>query len=231
MLHITAPHLPAFDHLVLDVNRGKRAAQLDLRREADRATLRELARGADIFVQGYRPGAVASHGFSPAELAALRPGIVCVSLSAYGEVGPWAARRGFDSLVQTASGFNRAEAAAAGIHDAPKVLPCQALDHASGFLIAFGALAARLRQAEEGGSWHVRVSLAGTGRWLRRLGRLEHGLAAPDPKMTDVQDLLESSASGFGTLRAIRHSGVIEGAAPRYALPSVPLDTHAASWE
>mgnify|MGYP002781004064 CR=1 FL=1 len=231
VLHITAPHLPAFDHLVLDVNRGKRAAQLDLRREADRATLRELARGTDIFVQGYRPGAVASHGFSPAELAALRPGIVCVSLSAYGEVGPWAQRRGFDSLVQTASGFNHAEAAAAGIHDAPKVLPCQALDHASGFLIAFGALAARLRQAEEGGSWHVRVSLAGTGRWLRELGRLEHGLAAPDPKMADVQDLLESSASGFGALRAIRHSGVIEGAAPRYALPSVPLDTHAASWE
>lgn len=230
VLHVTAPHLPSFEHLVLDVNRGKRAAQLDLRQEADRATLRGLARGADVFVQGYRPGAVAAHGFGPAELAALKPGIVCVSLSAYGEVGPWANRRGFDSLVQTASGFNHAEAAAAGIHDAPKVLPCQALDHASGFLIAFGALAALMRRAEEGGSWLVRVSLAGTGRWLRGLGRLPEGLAAPDPKMADVADLLEESASGFGRLRAIRHSGMIEGAPPRYDLPSVPLGTHAPAW-
>jgi crotonobetainyl-CoA:carnitine CoA-transferase CaiB-like acyl-CoA transferase len=230
VLHITAPHLPSFEQLVIDVNRGKRAAHLDLRREADRATLRALARDADVFVQGYRPGAVASHGFSPAELAVLRPGIVCVSLSAYGEVGPWADRRGFDSLVQTASGFNHAEAEAAGIQDAPKVLPCQALDHASGFLIAFGALAALIRRAEEGGSWLVRVSLAGTGRWLRGLGRLPDGLAASDPAMADVRDLLEESASGFGLLRAIRHAGSIEGAPPRYALPSVPLGTHGPAW-
>lgn len=230
VLHLTAPHLPSFEKLVLDVNRGKRAASLDLRQEADRATLGALARGADVFVQGYRPGAVAGLGFAPTDLAALRPGIVCVSLSAYGEVGPWADRRGFDSLVQTASGFNHAEAAAAGIQDAPKVLPCQALDHASGFLIAFGALAALLRRAEEGGSWLVRVSLAGTGRWLRGLGRLEGGLAAADPGMGDVQDLLEESASGFGRLRAIRHAGMIEGAPPRYELPSVRLGTHPAAW-
>jgi crotonobetainyl-CoA:carnitine CoA-transferase CaiB-like acyl-CoA transferase len=230
VLHITAPHLPSFDHLVLDVNRGKRAAHLDLRREDARATLRGLAAGADVFVQGYRPGAIAAHGFAPEALAALRPGIVCVSLSAYGEVGPWAARRGFDSLVQTASGFNHAEAAAAGIADAPKVLPCQALDHASGFLIAFGALAALLGQADQGGSWLVRVSLAGTGRWLRGLGRLEHGLAAPDPGMGDIADLLEESDSGFGRLRAIRHAGMIEGAPPRYALPCVPLGSHPAAW-
>ncbi len=231
VLHITAPHLPSFEHLVLDVNRGKRAAQLDLRDAAARETLRGLARGADVFVQGYRPGAVASHGVSPAELAALKPGIVCVSLSAYGEVGPWGGRRGFDSLVQTASGFNHAEAEAAGLRDAPKVLPCQALDHASGFLIAFGALAALLRRAEEGGSWLVRVSLAGTGRWIREMGRLPQGLSAPDPHMADVRDLLEESASGFGRLLAMRHSGMIEGAAPRWDQPSVPLDTHRPEWD
>ena len=230
VLHITAPHLPSFEHLVLDVNRGKRAAQLDLRDAAARETLRGLARGADVFVQGYRPGAVASHGVSPAELAALKPGIVCVSLSAYGEVGPWGARRGFDSLVQTASGFNHAEAEAAGLHDAPKVLPCQALDHASGFLIAFGALAALLRRAEEGGSWLVRVSLAGTGRWIREMGRLPQGLSAPDPHMDDVRDLLEESPSGFGRLLAMRHSGMIAGAAPRWDQPSVKLDTHRPEW-
>jgi crotonobetainyl-CoA:carnitine CoA-transferase CaiB-like acyl-CoA transferase len=230
VLHITAPHLPSFDHLVLDVNRGKRAAQLDLRDAVARERLRGLAREADIFVQGYRPGAVASHGVSPAELAALRPGIVCVSLSAYGEVGPWGARRGFDSLVQTASGFNHAEALAAGIQDAPKVLPCQALDHASGFLIAFGALAALMRRAEEGGSWLVRVSLAGTGRWIREMGRLPDGLAVPDPPMDAVRDLLEESASGFGQLLAMRHAGMIAGAPPHWDRPCVPLDTHPPSW-
>lgn len=230
VLHVTAPHLPSFDQLLLDVNRGKRATQLDLREASARATLRALVQDADVFVQGYRPGAIAGHGFAPEALAALRPGLVCVSLSAYGEVGPWADRRGFDSLVQTASGFNHAEAEAAGRADRPRVLPCQALDHASGFLIAFGALAARLRQAEEGGTWLVRVSLAGTGRWLRGLGRLPDGLAAPDPGFAAVQDLLEDSASGFGRLRALRHAGVIGAAPPRWDLPSVPLDTHAAAW-
>jgi crotonobetainyl-CoA:carnitine CoA-transferase CaiB-like acyl-CoA transferase len=229
VLNVSAPHLPTFENLLLDTNRGKRTAQLDLRREADRATLRALAAAADVFVQGYRPGAVASHGFAPEALAALRPGIVCVSLSAYGEVGPWASRRGFDSLVQTASGFNHAEAAAAGV-DGPKVLPCQALDHASGFLIAFGALAALLRRAEEGGSWLVRVSLAGTGAWLRGLGRLADGFAAPDPGIDDVGDLLEESDSGFGRLRALRHSGRLEGKPPRWDLPAMPLGTHAAAW-
>ena len=231
VLNISGPHLPTFENLLLDTNRGKRTAQLDLRQQAGRATLRDLAARADVFVQGYRPGAIAGHGFAPSDLAALRPGIVCVSLSAYGEVGPWAGRRGFDSLVQTASGFNHAEAEASGIHDAPKVLPCQALDHASGFLIAFGALAALMRRAEEGGTWLVRVSLAGTGRWLRGLGRLPDGLSAPDPSLADAADLLEESDSGFGRLRALRHAGWIEGAEPFYALPSTPLGTHPPAWQ
>ena len=106
----------------------------------------------------------------------MRPGIVAVSLSAYGHDGPWAGRRGFDSLVQNASGINVAEAEAAGV-PAPKELPAQALDHATGYLMAFGAMMALLRKAQEGGSWHVRVSLAQTGHWLTSLGRLDNGFA------------------------------------------------------
>jgi crotonobetainyl-CoA:carnitine CoA-transferase CaiB-like acyl-CoA transferase len=229
VLHLTGPHLPSFPDLVLDVNRGKRAAHLDLRREEDRATLRGLVAGCDVFVQGYRPGAIAGHGFGPEALAALRPGIVCASLSAYGEVGPWAGRRGFDSLVQTASGFNHAEAEAAGAGE-PKPLPCQALDHASGYLLALGSLAALLRRAEEGGSWHVRVSLAGTGGWLRRLGRLRDGFAARVPEIGEIGDLLEEQDSGFGRLTALRHAGRLSGTPPRWDLPSVPLGTHPPRW-
>ncbi|MDO9711396.1 CoA transferase [Paracraurococcus lichenis] len=233
VLHISAAHLPSFDDLLPDTGRGKRTAALDLRTEAGRATLRGLAAGADIFLQGYRPGAVAGHGFAPEALAAARPGIVCVSLSAYGEVGPWGGRRGFDSLVQTASGFNHAEAVAADAEPAdpaPRVLPCQALDHASGFLLAFGALAALLRRAEEGGSWLVRVSLAGTAQWLRGLGRIEGAFGMPVPKMEELGDLLEQMPSGFGRLTSLRHSGRLPETPPYWALPPVPLGTHAAAW-
>ncbi|MBL6457942.1 CoA transferase [Belnapia sp. T6] len=230
VLHISAAHLPSFDELLVDTGRGKRTARLDLRDPAGQDRLRALAAGADIFLQGYRPGAVAGHGFDPASLAALRPGIVCTSLSAYGEVGPWGGRRGFDSLVQTASGFNHAEAEAAGTLPEPKVLPCQALDHASGYLLAFGTLAALLRRAEEGGSWLVRVSLAGTGAWLRRLGRLEGGFAAAMPRMEELGPLLEESESGFGRLTALRHAGQLDLTPPRWVLPSMPLGSHAAEW-
>jgi crotonobetainyl-CoA:carnitine CoA-transferase CaiB-like acyl-CoA transferase len=229
VLHISAAHLPSFENLLVDTGRGKRSARLDLRSAEGRERLRDLAAGADVFLQGYRPGAIAGHGFSPAEVAALRPGIVCTSLSAYGEVGPWGGRRGFDSLVQTASGFNVAEAEAAGVA-APKPLPCQALDHASGYLLAFGTLAALLRRAEEGGSWHVRVSLVGTGAWLRGLGRLREGFAVPAPRFEEIGDLVEESDSGWGRLAALRHAGWLDDTPPRWASPSVPLGTHAPAW-
>lgn len=227
VLHITAPHLPSIPALVMDTGQGKRCASLDLRDEADRATLRGLASGADVFLQGYRPGAIAGHGFAPEALAALRPGIVCVSLSAWGHHGPWAGRRGFDSLVQNANGINDAERIAAG-EDKPKPLPCQALDHASGYLLAFGAMAALLRRAEEGGSWLVRVSLAGTGEWIKRLGRVEGGLSAPG--IADPARFVEDSASGFGRMTAVRHSAVLAGMPAGWVLPAVGLGTHPAAW-
>jgi hypothetical protein len=182
-----------------------------------------------VFLQSCRPGALAARGFGPARLAEINPGIVCASLSAYGAAGPWRDRRGFDSLVQTASGFNQAEAAAAG-EPKPRPLPAQALDHASGYLLAFGILAALHRRATEGGSWEVRVSLAGTGRWLRGLGRVEHGLAAPDPGRDALADLLENSASGFGPLSAVRHAARLEATPAFFARPSVPLGSDAAEW-
>ena len=229
VLHISAAHLPSFDELVMDTGRGKRSAALDLRALADRARLHELAARADIFLQGYRPGAIALHGFAPETLAAQHPGIICVSLSAYGHLGPWAARRGFDSLVQNANGMNDAEAVAAG-EAKPRPLPCQALDHASGYLLAFGAMAALLRRAEEGGSWLVRVSLAGTGEWIKRLGRLEAGLSAPGLASHDIAAALEESDSGFGRMRATRHAARLSATPPRWDLPAMPLGSHAPEW-
>ena len=168
-------------------------------------------------------------GFSAEAVAEIRPGIIYVSLSAYGYAGPWAGRRGFDSIVQTASGFNAEEATAAGV-DGPKPLPCQALDHASGYLMAFAAMKALIRRMREGGSWHVKVSLARTGRWIRELGRLDSGFDCEAPDHDDIGDLLEESASGFGRLRAVRHAAQLSETPARWSAPSVPLGTHAPQW-
>jgi hypothetical protein len=158
----------------------------------------------------------------------MRPGIVCVSLSAYGQAGPWAGRRGFDSLVQTASGFNATEAEAAGTPGQPRPLPCQALDHGTGYLMALGTLAALIRRAEEGGSWHVQVSLARTGFWLRGLGRVACGFALSPAGA--APDAMEETESGFGRLSAVRHAALLPETPAFWARPSVPLGTHPAAW-
>jgi crotonobetainyl-CoA:carnitine CoA-transferase CaiB-like acyl-CoA transferase len=229
VMNIASPNIPNLPRLAVDTGRGKLSAHLELRDREGNDRLRELLSQADIFVQGYRPGGLADLGFSPHDAARIRPGIVYVSLSAYGHVGPWSGRRGFDSLTQTASGINHAEAQAAG-QTAPKPLPCQALDHGSGYLLAFGALTALMRRMHEGGSWHVQVSLARTGRWIRDLGPVENGLAVAAPTSDSVADLMAQGSSGWGRLRSVRHSAILAETPARWDRPSMPLGAHPAIW-
>jgi crotonobetainyl-CoA:carnitine CoA-transferase CaiB-like acyl-CoA transferase len=226
---ISGPGLPAIPWLTIDNGRGKLSATIELNSEQGRNVLRDLLAGADIFSQGYRPHSLAALGFSPHEAAGISPGIVYVSLSAYGQAGPWADRRGFDSLVQTATGFNHAEGHAAGI-DGPKELPAQVLDHATGYLMAFGAMMARARQSREGGSWHVRVSLAQTGRWLWNLGHIADGLASGEPDREVVERFTEDLPSGFGPLRSVSHSAVLSKTPAFWDRPSMPLGRHPPEW-
>lgn len=212
---VNSPNLPNID-AIADTSRGKRSAHVDLKTQEGQATFSELLRGTHVMVQGYRPGGLASLGFGAEAAAALRPGIIYVSLSAFGTQGPWAARRGFDSLLQTAMGFNHAEGEAAG-DGKPRAFPMQILDEASGYLMAMGASAALWRQQREGGSWHVRVSLAQTATWLRGLGRIEGGLHAARP---DITAFLESSASGFGGLAGVRPSAQLSRTRAFYSRPS-----------
>ncbi len=229
VLLISGPDLPAIPWLTIDTGRGKLTSFVDLKSEQGRGSLRDLLAGADIFSQGYRPQALAALGFSPQDAARISPGIVYVSLSAYGHAGPWAERRGFDSLVQTATGFNHAEGQAAGV-DGPKELPAQMLDHATGYLMAFGAVMAKARQSREGGSWHVRVSLARTGQWLWNLGRVADGFKTEDLKGETVQPFIEEVPSGFGPLRSVRHSAVLSKTPAFWARPAMPLGSHPAEW-
>ncbi|MBS0531187.1 MAG: CoA transferase [Proteobacteria bacterium] len=226
---ISSPNLPAIPWLTIDTGRGKLSSFADLATGEGHEALRSLLSDADIFSQGYRPHSIAALGFSPQGAARIRPGIVYVSLSAYGHAGPWAGRRGFDSLVQTSTGFNHAEGEAAGV-DGPKELPAQVLDHATGYLMAFGAMMARARQAREGGSWHVQVSLARTGQWVWGLGRVANGFAAADLTAEAVKPLLEEVPSGFGTLTAVKHSGVLSATPAFWARPAMPLGSHPPQW-
>src|SRR5436190_1125240 len=229
VLLISGPDLPFIPWLTIDNGRGKLTSFVELKSEQGRGVLRDLLAQADIFSQGYRPSALASLGFSPQDAAKISPGIVYVSLSAYGHAGPWAERRGFDSLVQTATGFNHAEGQAAGI-EGPKELPAQMLDHATGYLMAFGAMMAKARQSREGGSWHVRVSLAQTGRWLWNLGRVADGFKTEDLKADAVRPFVEELPSGFGPLRAISHSAVLSETPAFWARPAMPLGSHPPEW-
>ncbi len=229
VLRVTGPHLPSVAALVMDAGRGKLSTYIDFREESDREIFRGLLAEADVLVQGYRPGAIAGWGFSPEAAAEIRPGLVYVSLCAYGYEGPWAERRGFDSLVQTASGINFAEAEAAGIEQ-PKELPCQALDHASGHLMAFAAMMALRRRVIEGGGWHARVSLARTGRWFEDLGRVTDGLDCADPTVEDVADLMEEQDSGYGRLGSVRHAALLSETPARWTRPSMPLGSHPPEW-
>ena len=225
VLLVNSPKLPNIE-AIAETSRGKLSAHADLHDAAQREAFDAVLRDAHVFVQGYRPGGLAALGYGADALAERHPGIVVVSLSAYGPDGPWAGRRGFDSLVQTATGFNQAEAEAFG-SGPPRALPMQILDHAAGQLIALAACAALRRQALEGGSWHVQVSLARTGLWLRGLGRVAEGFTAAKP---DFAPYVETTDSGFGRLTALRHSAQLSATPPAWPRPSMPPGTHALAW-
>ena len=229
---VNSPHLPNIE-AIIDTSRGKLSALADLRQPADHAALDAALAQAHVFIQGYRPGSLARLGYSAEAIAQKRPGVVVVSLSAFGETGPWANRRGFDSLVQTACGLNHQEALAFASHESlqaaePRALPMQILDVASGFLMAFGAQAALLRQQREGGSWHVRVSLARTAQWLCELGRVEDGFLAAKP---DFSALMKSYRSGYGELLASRHSAHFSHTPAGWDKPSMPPGSHPLRWQ
>ena len=222
---INSPELPNIDSII-ETSRGKLSAHINLHNAADKKALLDLISDAHVFIQGYRPGSLAATGLTPEALAELNPGLVYTSLSAYGRNGPWSNRRGFDSLLQSASGINMAEAGAKGV-DQPSALPMQMLDYASGFLMAFGTQVALNRQLTEGGSWHVQVSLARTGLWLRSMGQHNAWLNCATP---DKDQFLQSYASSYGDLKALPHPPRFSHSVINWTRPSVPPGTHSPQW-
>jgi crotonobetainyl-CoA:carnitine CoA-transferase CaiB-like acyl-CoA transferase len=225
---VTSPHLANAPALVMDTGLGKLSVSLDLRRADDAERLRQLIREADVVCQSYRPGALARYGFGPQDVARLRPGIVYLTLSAYGHLGPWQERRGFETLIQSVSGMAHEQGFGAGL-DRPQHLPAQVVDHGTGYLVAFGALLALGRRAREGGSYLVRGSLAQTGRWVEALGRVD-GRQTPELTLADVDDLLTDADTPFGRLRHVVPAAQFSETPAFWSRPAVPLGTHPPVW-
>ncbi len=234
VLRITGAHLPSHPGQEMDTGHGKLSAHLDLREARDRETLQGLVREADVFSQGYRPGTLAERGLSPEELTAIRPGLVYVSLSAFGRVGPWAGRRGFDTVIQTVSGItDRQGELFPGAEPGPQFYPVSAIDYLTGYLMAFGTMVALHRRATEGGSWLVRASLAQTGRWLVNRGQVaESALAdvAEDFSDDEIAGWSTESETPQGRLRHLAPVVQMSETAARWERPTVPLGHHAAVW-
>ncbi|MGW6686183.1 CoA transferase [Streptomyces sp. NPDC054961] len=195
VLRVDSPGLEESGDSYADTGFGKRSALLDLRDAADRAVFEGLLDEADVVVTGYRPGALERYGLGADDLLAKRPGLVVAQLCAWGWRGPWSDRRGFDSLVQAGYGIS----AAYGDGRGPGVLPAQALDHATGYLMAAGVL----RALAQGGGKALRFSLAGTASWLvRDVPRVDGAVGADGAGSAYAPEpWLRETGSGYGTLR------------------------------
>jgi crotonobetainyl-CoA:carnitine CoA-transferase CaiB-like acyl-CoA transferase len=224
VLRIDSPRLPEIDDQHADMDFGKRSTTLDLSARGDRSAFEELLAEADVVVTGYRPGALDRFGLCPRALAERRPGLVVAQLSAWGDYGPWSGRRGFDSLVQVATGIAEIEGSA----ERPGALPAQALDHGTGYLLAAAVLRALTEQLDDGGSRFVRLALARTAEWL------VNGLARQDEEPADASyepaRWLAGTDSDLGRLRYARSPVSFAGGPADWARPPGRLGTDPARW-
>jgi crotonobetainyl-CoA:carnitine CoA-transferase CaiB-like acyl-CoA transferase len=228
VLRVTREDLADSGPTDFDTGIGKLSTHVDLRNGAEAETMRGLIRTCDVFSQSYRPGALARRGLSPEAVADLRPGIVYVTLSAWGHDGPWRDRRGYDTVVQSANGM-----AYRSNNEKPEFLPVSAQDYIAGYLLAYGVMVALGRRAREGGSWLVRTSLATAGHWIR-----EHGLLAPaeyagapaELPATELQSLLTQHDSPIGRLTHLAPVVQLSETPARWSRPAVPRGYHKPVW-
>jgi len=226
VLHVRSPKLPSIEPFVIDTNPGKRSCFLDLDRKTDVEQLRALVRDAHVFSQGYRPGVLARRGFSPEELEEMRPGIIVVSIDCYGHEGPFAVRPGWEQLAQTVTGMAHEHAG----YEHPALVPAAINDYTTGYLGALGVMCALARRTTEGGSWHVRVSLARSAMWIMSLPRV-----APEAKpggfdAASIAPWIMEMDTAWGPLTRLGPVARMSETPPRWDLPAAPLGSDPAAW-
>jgi crotonobetainyl-CoA:carnitine CoA-transferase CaiB-like acyl-CoA transferase len=213
--------------VVPEVTLGKRCARLDLTERASRERFESLLSQADILIHGYRPGALDRLGYDPAARRSLSPGLIDVSLNAYGWSGPWAGRRGFDSIVQMSTGI--ADAGMRWRHaDKPVPLPVQALDHATGYIMAAAAIRAVTRRLDDGSGTMAGLSLARTAKLLTEGGAGGSSPPFAPETAADLSPVIEST--DWGKARRLKPPATVAGAAMHWSYPARTLGSSAAAW-
>lgn len=233
VIHVSPPHMPDPNHVIVDTSLGKRTAFADLRSPVDREELLDLIAGADVFVHSWRPGSLEAHGLSFETLSERRPGLIYASVSCYGNDGPWANRAGYDPFGQVVSGLAVGE----GSEHAPALASTFTLnDYLAGYSAAAGVVGALVQRATIGGSYRVNVSLTGTSMWLQDLGQLppshwpggEWGI---DSLPQVAPDDLQVTPSPFGDVEHPRPIVVFSDTPSYWATPPVPAGSNRMSWE
>ena len=225
VLMVAAKNTPQIRNFVIDLSHGKRSCFLDLDEPAEAEQLKELVRGADVFSQGYRPGALAARGFGAEELAALRPGLIYTSITCFGQNGPLQGRAGWEQVAQTMVGICHDNNP-----DHPVLLPVPACDYTTGYLGAYGMLLALARRAREGGSYHVKVSLCQSGMFLQRQGKVD--FPGPDMGLSAAESaaLQTESKTAYGQIRHLAPVVKFSESTPGWSRPSPALGADAAEW-
>jgi CoA-transferase family III len=226
VLRIDPPGFEEVPALLPETTVGKRCAALDLTAEDARRRFGDLVEQADVVVHGLRPGAMEGLRFGTDALRRRNPGIVTARLDAYGWTGPWASRRGFDSLVQMSTGIAAAGAVAAGV-DRPQPLPAQALDHATGYLLAAAVVRGLTRRLTTGEAADITASLLGTANLLLA-NPVPDGLALERPSF-EAADTIEVRTL-WGPARAVPCPVSVDGWPPRWDVEAGPLGRHPAAW-
>jgi crotonobetainyl-CoA:carnitine CoA-transferase CaiB-like acyl-CoA transferase len=237
VLGVRSERLPTIDLFDLDTGHGKRSTFLELGKPSDAEQLRALARDAHVFVDSYRPGALAGLGVTPAALAHSSPGIIHCAVSCYGHRGPWASRRGWEQLAQSATGIAveqgafRAARAGSRRESVPALIPAAACDYITGYLGAAGVAAALLRRFREGGSWLVEVSLCATAMWLQSLGKISASQVPASWNPGDGLDAYRQSCeTESGHLDFLGPVVRMAATPPRWSCPPPQLGADKAVW-
>lgn len=215
-------------NIVPDVTLGKRCARLDLTQKTDRNIFEQLLMNADILIHGYRPGALEKLGYCKSNRQKISPSLIEVSLNAYGWTGPWSQRRGFDSLVQMSSGI-----ANAGMHWAqqnrPTPLPVQALDHATGYLMAAAAIRAITNGMSGKGFATARLSLARTAKLLLSHPQEKNDLAAININAADFSPIIERTP--WGLANRLKPAVKVSSTPMQWNNPSCSLGLAEPKWD
>ncbi len=225
VLMVTSKELPQIPHHVMDTGHGKRSCYLNLKDASDASTLKRLVAQADVFSQGYRPGTMQKLGFGPEDLAEIRPGIVCVSISCFGADGPFSHRAGWEQVAQTVTGICHE-----GMPDRPALLPAAACDYTTGYLAAYGVLLALARRATEGGSYHVRASLCQSGMFIYRQGNVAYDEPDMDLTTEELKKLRIDTEPASGPLRHLGPVLRMSETPPRWVLPTPVLGGDIPEW-